>query len=722
MGRMGHILLTRCDARTSNGLPGLFLTLSDVALGAGAPPVQLRLVGPTRTDGLLRAISTVVGQARHCRVTAHAVEPSPSAGEEAEVVYSDAVVTIYALPLTPCRQTPGLDGCAVEEQPDSKRARMASEEEPTPYVRVPAPEPETHHSVCYLFVLADVPGKFDNDRAEALGVPRGAVRGQLCRGQSIVLDSGVTITPDEVCSPPTPGPAVMVVDCPSEAHVEDALAHVVTSPTLLRVKDRLSVAIHLSPHGVTTSPGYAALMTAMGGSQTRHIMGTGPAGQAPRATVFRSSSMVAARLSVVHPDVFPPLVLDGDAAPPGQKQQLPAGEGPIVGGNLAKWRLRPLSTAGLDVTSVPPPLSTAALTASFAADWPAFVTAALKASTAAWQQHLKAPADPVPAAVAALAGKRDTSPELIFLGTGAAIPSKYRNVSGILLRMQSPDDACLLLDCGEGSYGQMQRRLGVEQAAAALRGLACVWISHIHADHHMGVLSILAARRAMLGGASAPPLCVIGPQPLRRVLEAHNTWVEPLSFVFVDLADTTAAKLQGGAATSGTAHPAYAAALLKLGLSSLTAVPVVHCAHAYAAVLQLTNGLKVVYSGDTRPCEALIAASRDASLLIHEATFEDALQDEAVSKKHSLTREAVAAGAAAGAYRTLLTHFSQRYPKIPVIDHTFADHTGIAFDMMRLNLADLPALPALLPALRAVFPEHGDGGDDEAVVSAEDLV
>jgi len=205
--------------------------------------------------------------------------------------------------------------------------------------------------------------------------------------------------------------------------------------------------------------------------------------------------------------------------------------------------------------------------------------------------------------------------------------------------------------------------------------------------------------------------------PLRRVLESHAIGVEPLNYTFVDLADTTAAK------HTAAVHPAYAAAMQQLGLTQLVAVPVIHCPHAYAAVLHTTGGLKVVYSGDTRPCDALISAARDASLLIHEATFEDALLDEAVAKKHSLTREAVASGASAGAYRTLLTHFSQRYPKIPVIDDTFATHTGIAFDMMRLNLADLPALPALVPALRAVFPANaaGDAGDDDPVLSAEDL-
>ncbi len=54
-----------------------------------------------------------------------------------------------------------------------------------------------------------------------------------------------------------------------------------------------------------------------------------------------------------------------------------------------------------------------------------------------------------------------------------------------------------------------------------------------------------------------------------------------------------------------------------------------------------------------------------------QATFEDSLAEEAVAKKHCTTSEAVQVGAQAAAYRTLLTHFSQRYPKIPVVDQNF---------------------------------------------------
>ena len=58
----------------------------------------------------------------------------------------------------------------------------------------------------------------------------------------------------------------------------------------------------------------------------------------------------------------------------------------------------------------------------------------------------------------------------------------------------------------------------------------------------------------------------------------------------------------------------------QLGLKRLQSVLVVHCAHAYAAVLEGQAGWKVVFSGDTRPCDQLVAAAQDATLLIHEVS------------------------------------------------------------------------------------------------------
>jgi ribonuclease Z len=84
------------------------------------------------------------------------------------------------------------------------------------------------------------------------------------------------------------------------------------------------------------------------------------------------------------------------------------------------------------------------------------------------------------------------------------------------------------------------------------------------------------------------------------------------------------------------------------------------------------------------------------------------MPDEALAKRHSMTGEAVRVGADAGAYRTLLTHFSQRYPKIPVVAPSFQDSTCIAFDLMSVNLADVPRLPSYIPVLQHLFKDVAD--------------
>lgn len=77
--------------------------------------------------------------------------------------------------------------------------------------------------------------------------------------------------------------------------------------------------------------------------------------------------------------------------------------------------------------------------------------------------------------------------------------------------------------------------------------------------------------------------------------------------------------------------------------------------------------------------------------------------DEAIARNHSTTEEAIEVGNSAGVYRIILTHFSQRYPKIPVFDETHMHKTCIAFDLMSINIADLPVLPKVLPYLKLLF-------------------
>ncbi|XP_032236963.2 zinc phosphodiesterase ELAC protein 2 [Nematostella vectensis] len=278
--------------------------------------------------------------------------------------------------------------------------------------------------------------------------------------------------------------------------------------------------------------------------------------------------------------------------------------------------------------------------------------------------------------------------EVVFIGTGASLPSKYRNVSSTLLSISN--EHSVLLDCGEGTLGQLYRHYG-NKADDVIRRISCVFISHMHADHHLGLLSVLL-RQAELAQVSdtAAHTLVIGPLRMRSWLTEYSSLCEHLDFRFMEcFPDSCKA-------------PKYLDCLdVKISV-----VPVDHCAFAYGLVLSHVTGWKVVYSGDTRPCKKLIDAGAGATLLIHEATLEDEMTSEAIEKKHSTTTEAISSGLKMSARFIMLNHFSQRYPKIPVFNEKFTKHTGIAFDHMTIRPRDFDKIPSLLPALKVLFAEE----------------
>ena len=92
-----------------------------------------------------------------------------------------------------------------------------------------------------------------------------------------------------------------------------------------------------------------------------------------------------------------------------------------------------------------------------------------------------------------------------------------------------------------------------------------------------------------------------------------------------------------------------------------------------AVAISFANGFKFSYSGDCRPSRDLAAIGKHSTVLVHEATFDDELQDDAIAKKHSTISEAAGVGVEMGARRVILTHFSQRYSKIP----TMSDLQGL---------------------------------------------
>jgi ribonuclease Z len=101
------------------------------------------------------------------------------------------------------------------------------------------------------------------------------------------------------------------------------------------------------------------------------------------------------------------------------------------------------------------------------------------------------------------------------------------------------------------------------------------------------------------------------------------------------------------------------------------------------------RGLKIVYSGDTAPTHELVEVSKDADLLIHEATFDDTLQDRAVSELHTTASQAAGIALEANAKKLVLTHISPRYedpsPLLSQAKKIF-ENTIVAEDFMSLEL------------------------------------
>jgi len=166
------------------------------------------------------------------------------------------------------------------------------------------------------------------------------------------------------------------------------------------------------------------------------------------------------------------------------------------------------------------------------------------------------------------------------------------------------------------------------------------------------------------------------------------------------------------------AQKALSGLLETSGFEEIVTVDVIHCPWAYGISMTHKEGWKVVYSGDTRPCNNLVKVGQGATLLLHEATFEEEMRDKALAKKHSTTQEAIMVGEGMDAKFTLLTHFSQRYPSIPHFEgEDKSTVIGICFDLMSVKLGQIAMLPRFLPALKCLFSPQSDealDGEEES--------
>ncbi|XP_062156167.1 tRNAse Z TRZ4, mitochondrial [Alnus glutinosa] len=810
LSKIDHIFLSRVCSETAGGLPGLLLTLA----GMGEEGMSVNVWGPSDLKYLVDAMRSFIPNAAmvHTRSFGPALSsdvaamPDLSKSLDPIVLVNDEVVKISAILLQPnCVEGWQL----LNEEPISQKGleeRMDHISKPlSPNSRTGSATKPGDMSVIYVCELPEIKGKFDPAKAMALGLKPGPKYRELQLGNSVKSDhQNIMVHPSDVMGPSVPGPIVFLVDCPTESHLEKLLSiqslssyYADHSGNLPDGSKTVTCIIHLSPASVISSCNYQKWMNRFGSAQ--HIL-AGHEKKNVEIPILKSSARIAARLNYLCPQFFPApgfwsLQQLNYSAP----DSIASREGPVLeretisAENLLKFTLRPYAHLGLDGSGIPSSMSPSEVIDELLTEIPEIADAAQHVSQL-WDRSTETEGqdnrvmveepwlneNTLPSCLENI--KRDDL-EIILLGTGSSQPSKYRNVSSIHINLFSKGG--LLLDCGEGTLGQLKRRYGVEGADYAVRGLRCIWISHIHADHHTGLARILAQRCDLLKGVPHDPLLVVGPRQLKKYLDAYQR-LEDLDMQFLDCKHTTEASLDAFEGITGsrtdhfspgspinvedmndknsdgsigqgmdctlfargslmqsywkrpvsTVDNGVALPILKrlkkvlseAGLEALISFPVVHCPQAFGVVLKAAErinsvgkaipGWKIVYSGDTRPCPELIEASRGATVLIHEATFEDGMVEEAIAKNHSTTMEAVEVGNSAGAYRIILTHFSQRYPKIPIFDETHMHKTCIAFDMMSVNVADLPVLPKVLPYLKLLFKNQMIGDESNDVVDA----
>ena len=79
----------------------------------------------------------------------------------------------------------------------------------------------------------------------------------------------------------------------------------------------------------------------------------------------------------------------------------------------------------------------------------------------------------------------------------------------------------------------------------------------------------------------------------------------------------------------------------ELGFEKLAMVEVNHCLDAYCAILVSKSHGNILYSGDTVPCQNLKNYAQTVRLLIHEATLQDGMEEDAARKMHTTTGQAL---------------------------------------------------------------------------------
>ncbi|MDM8100383.1 MULTISPECIES: ribonuclease Z [Oceanobacillus] len=274
--------------------------------------------------------------------------------------------------------------------------------------------------------------------------------------------------------------------------------------------------------------------------------------------------------------------------------------------------------------------------------------------------------------------------EITFLGTGAGLPSKERNVTAVALSMLQELNEVWLFDCGEATQHQL---LHTKIKPGKINK---IFISHMHGDHIYGLPGFLSSRSFQAGADR--PLTIYGPEGSKEFIQAalklsytHLTY--PLTVIEIKeglLFETEAIEVYAKKLVHGV--PSFGFRIVekdkpgellvdKLKEKGVRPGPVYGEIKEKPSVT-LEDGTIIYRSdfigspkkgrvisilGDTTYQAAHKEFVKNSDLLIHEATF--AADKEALAEDyfHSTNIQAAKIALDAGCKQLILTHISSRY-------------------------------------------------------------
>jgi len=304
--------------------------------------------------------------------------------------------------------------------------------------------------------------------------------------------------------------------------------------------------------------------------------------------------------------------------------------------------------------------------------------------------------------------------DILFLGTGAGIPSRSRSLPCVAVRCGSE---IVLFDCGEGAQRQMMA------SPMSFMKISGIFITHFHGDHLLGLPGLLQT----MGMSGRKKEVVIGgpkgiTESVKHLLAAcERTYTEkdptdptkelefPLRVIEMDR-DTV--KFEGYKVESfRTEHGVTSIGFkltesdrpgkfdkekaIALGLTEGKEFSLIQEGKTVRGISpgQILGpgepGRSVVYSGDTGPCEELAKATKGAHVLIHESTYAEGETELARNYMHSTCIDAAKIASEAGVKALLLTHMSNRYDDIDMLRREAIqvfENTILAHDMDMFQL------------------------------------